>query len=266
MTRIILLVGDYGSGKTEVAVNLAFRIVADEEARPAGERSRVAIADLDLVNPYFRCREARELLEAAGVRVVMPRSPEGHEFADLPILLPEVKGLVQDAGTRAILDVGGDEVGARVLATLAPFVPRSDRSDGRGSSAADPAAAAPLGFWFVCNASRPFNDTVAGVLAAIDRIERASALRVTGLVANTHLMQETTPELVLGGVRLAEEVAAARGLALELVTAMEPVMAELPPEAFSHPRLALRRLMVPPWVRPDAAPRLGPPVLRSRNA
>lgn len=245
--RIILLVGDYGSGKTEVSVNLAFQLAREEALRPEPERRRVAIADLDLVNPYFRCREAREPLEAAGIRVVMPASAEGHQFADLPILLPEVKGLVQDRGVRAILDVGGDEVGSRVLSTLAPFVPRGE-----------------AGFWFVVNASRPFNDTPEGVLATIARIEGASGLGVSGLVSNTHLMQETTPELVLSGVRLAEEVAAARGVPLELVTALEPVARQLPEGRVRHPLLVLHRLMVPPWTRPDVAPRVGPAALRPR--
>ncbi len=249
--RIILLVGDYGSGKTEVAVNLAFKLAAEERQLQdgAGEPRRLAIADLDLVNPYFRCREAREPLEAAGVRVVMPRSAEGHQFADLPILLPEVKGLVQDRGVRAILDVGGDEVGSRVLATLAPFMPREE-----------------TGFWFVVNASRPWNDEAKGVLATIARIEGASGLGVSGLVSNTHLMAETTPEHVLGGVRLAEEVAVARGVPLVLVTAMENVARELPAGSVPYPLLALRRLMVPPWTRPDAAPRVGPAALRPRPA
>ena len=85
----IILVGDYGSGKTEVAVNLALALAREPDGR------RVAIADLDLVNPYFRCREASEPLERAGIQVVMPRG--GHQFADLPILLPGVKGLLQDS-------------------------------------------------------------------------------------------------------------------------------------------------------------------------
>jgi hypothetical protein len=243
--RIVLLVGDYGSGKTEVAVNLAFRFAAEAGARGP---ETVAIADLDLVNPYFRCREAREPLEAAGIRVVMPISAEGHQYADLPILLPEVKGLVQDRNTRAILDVGGDEVGARVLATLAPFIPRDE-----------------AGFWFVVNASRPFNDEVEGVLATIARIEAASGLGVSGLVSNTHLMQETTPEHVIDGVRLAEGVAAAREVPVVLVTAMEAVAAKIPEGSFPYPLLALRRLMVPPWTRADAAPKIGPAALRPRS-
>lgn len=239
----ILLVGDYGSGKSEVAVNLALGLAA--EGAP-----RVALADLDLVNPYFRCREARGPLEARGVRVVMPA--DAHQFADLPILLPEVKGLLQDADTLSLLDVGGDEVGSRVLASLAPF--------------ARPSAE----LWFVSNQSRPFNDTVAGVLATIERVERASGLRVSGLVSNTHLMQETTPEMILDGLRLAEEVGRARGLPLRLVAAMKPLADALEATALPCPLLAMQRLLVPPWIRPEtggpAWPKIGPaPWVRERS-
>lgn len=221
--QTLLCVGDYGSGKTEVAVNLALN-----EIRAAGRK--VAIADLDLVNPYFRCREAREPLEAAGVRVVMPR--DGHEFADLPILLPQIKGLLGDPSLLSIFDVGGDTAGSRVLSALAPEIVPPQRH-----------------FWFVVNGNRPFCDTPEGCVTAIRRVEGASGLRVTGLIANTHLMSETTPEMVISGVRLAEEVGRRLGVAVQLVTAMEPVAAALPPAAFEAPLLPLRRLMTPPWLR-----------------
>lgn len=235
---VLLLVGDYGSGKTEVAVNLAFYLAA-AAARP----ERVVIADLDLVNPYFRCREARTPLEAAGIRVVMPA--DGLQFADLPILLPEVKGLVQKPGGQVILDVGGDVAGSRVLASLAPYLD-----------------AVPHDFWFVVNANRPFNDTPAGCIATIRRIEAASKLRVTGLVANTHLMADTTVQMIVDGIILARAVAADLGAPLAFVAAMESVYRDLP-EGIGHPPvLVMQRLIVPPWLRSGAQP-LSPEPLRS---
>lgn len=236
--QTLLCVGDYGSGKTEIAVNLALHQQA------AGRK--VAIADLDLVNPYFRCREAREPLEAAGVRVIMPQG--AHEFADLPILLPQIKGLLGgllgDPSVLSIFDVGGDTAGSRVLSALAPVIvpPRGQ-------------------FWFVVNGRRPFCDTPEGVLTAIRRVEESSGLRVTGLIANTHLMSETTAEMVVAGVHMAEEVGKRLGVSVELVTAMEPIAASLPAGAFTAPLLPLRRLMVPPWVRRGPA-RPGPAAFR----
>ena len=221
----VMLVGDYGSGKTEVAVNLALRLAAD-----ASDRGQVAIADLDLVNPYFRSREAVVPLQQAGLRVVMPRG--GHQYADLPILLPEVKGLLQEHGTLSILDVGGDEVGSRVLAALAP--------------AMDPSR---HGLWFVVNANRPFTDTADGCLRAIRRIENTTGLRVTGLVSNTHLMEQTTAQMVLQGVALCHEVAAGLPAPLKLVAVMEQLADQLDIDALSDPLLIMRRVMVPPWLR-----------------
>ena len=220
--RGVLLVGDYGCGKTEVAVNLALGL-----ARQRG-KGTVAIADCDLVNPYFRCREAAEPLEQAGIHVVVPGG--GHRFADLPILLPGVKGLLQQTERFALLDVGGDEVGARVLAALAP--------------AFDPAK---HGLWFVVNANRPFTDSVDGCVQTIRRIEAATGIPVTGLVSNTHLMTETTAEMVSDGVELTAEVARSLDLPLQLVAVMDGLQdLEIDKQ---HPLLVMQRLMVPPWVR-----------------
>ncbi len=234
----VLLLGDYGSGKTEVAVNLALSLAAVE-----GE-GKVAIADLDLVNPYFRCREASEPMEAAGVEVIMPR--EGHQFADLPILLPGVKGLLQrPAGEgRAVLDVGGDEVGSRVLSALGPVL--------------DPAL---HGVWFVLNRNRPFCDTADGCLDVIRGIEASAQMKISGLVSNTHLMDETSAEMITEGAALSREVAARLGVELQLVGVMEPLVEQLDREQIGAPLLVMRRLMVPPWLRrPDGL--TGPEVFR----
>ena len=220
----VLVVGDYGCGKTEVSVNLALH-AAQNSARP------VALADLDLVNPYFRSREAAEPLEQSGVRVVMPQG--GHQFADLPILLPGVKGLLQDPETFSILDVGGDEVGARVLAAMAPAV--------------DPAK---HGFWFVVNKNRPFTDTVSGCVSTVQRIEATTGLSVSGLVSNTHLLQDTTAEMVFEGLELTEAVARALAVEVALVAVMDTVAPKLDPQKnIDPPLLVMQRLMVPPWLR-----------------
>ncbi len=233
----VLLVGDYGSGKTEIAVNLAFHLAARSSRK-------IAIADLDLVNPYFRCREALEPMQAAGIRVVVP--PGGQRFADLPILLPEVRGLLQDTSTFSILDVGGDEVGARVLAALAPSV--------------DPSRHA---FWFVLNTRRPFNEDASGCLKTIRRIEKAANLQVTGIVPNTHLMDETTPEMVIEGASIACQTAAELGVRVQFVAVMNTIAQKLAPGALEAPVLTMNRIMVPPWVRRDI-PKTGPGFLRTR--
>ena len=105
---IVGIVGNYGSGKTEVSINLAVN----------RKRSGldVRLADLDLVNPYFRTREARTQLEALGIDVILP--PEQYLHADLPVLSPVIAGMIKKTDGLTLLDLGGDDVGALVLAAL----------------------------------------------------------------------------------------------------------------------------------------------------
>ncbi len=219
---IVGFVGNYGSGKTEVAVNYAQQIVS------LGRQ--VNMADLDIVNPYFRCREATEALEAVGIRVVVPRGE--HMHADLPILLPAVRGLLSRSDEISVLDVGGDDAGARALSHLSHDFPE------------------PGGYRLlqVINRSRPFTDTVQGCLKMRAQIEASSRLRVTGLVSNTHLIQETTAETIREGYAFALEVAEAAQLPLEMVVIPNWLVDELDLEAFEPPVLIIDRQMNPPWL------------------
>jgi hypothetical protein len=217
--RIVLIVGNYGSGKTEVAVNLAIRLC---------EQRAVSVVDLDIVNPYFRCREAREEMEGFGIRVI---NPEGeYHAADLPIVLPEIRGAVLEGDGTLILDVGGDDAGARVLGSLV-----------------DVLSARSYTMLQVLNARRPFTETVEGCLKIRSEIEAASRLRITGLVSNTHLLDETDARTVLEGLRLARQVGEEANLPVCFVTANENLRDEFEAEGTGCPVLWIRRRMLPPW-------------------
>ena len=217
--RIVLIVGNYGSGKTEVAVNLAIRLAAQQD---------VSVADLDIVNPYFRCREARQEMESFGIRVI---NPEGDfHAADLPIILPEIRGAVLEGTGRLIFDVGGDDAGARVLSSLA------DLFAGKSYTMLQ-----------VLNAKRPFTETVEGCLRIKSEIEAASRLRITGLVSNTHLMEETDAATILAGLRLARQVGQAADLPVAFVTADENLPGGFDAPKAGCPVLWIRRRMLPPW-------------------
>ena len=222
VARLVAFVGNYGSGKTEVAVNYALQLAAQGE--------RVAIADLDIVNPYFRCREATEQMEERDIQVVVPRGANMH--ADLPIVLPQIKGLLARTEGVSILDVGGDDVGAKALSHLAGDFP------------------SPGGYKMlqVVNRSRPFTDTVDGCLRMREQIETSSRLFVTGLVSNTHLIMETTADTVREGHAFALEVAERSGLPLEMVVVPAWIADELDLTAFNAPVLVINREMMPPWV------------------
>jgi hypothetical protein len=217
--RVVLIVGNYGSGKTEVAVNLAIRL---------SEGQDVSVADLDIVNPYFRCREARAEMERFGIRVI---NPEGDfHAADLPIILPEIRGAVLDGTGILIFDVGGDDVGARVLSSLA------DIFAGRACTMLQ-----------VLNARRPFTETVEGCLKIGAEIEAASRLKITGLVSNTHLIEETDAQTIWEGLRLARQVGEAAGLPVVFVTANEDLRDQFDARHAGCPVLWIKRRMLPPW-------------------
>lgn len=220
--RVTVFTGNFGSGKTEVAVNFTLQL--------ASRCDQVSIADLDIVNPYFRCREVMEFMQERGVNVVVP--PGGLRYADLPIILPEIKGMVQNHTGRIVLDVGGDPVGARVLSSLA------------GSFDPD-----EMDVFIVLNANRPFTDTVEGCVQMMQDIETAARLSITALVGNTHLMEDTSWDVILQGHRLVTDVSERTGLPIRFVTADATLLdgqdgaPDLP-----SPVLRLHRHMLPPWI------------------
>lgn len=220
LKRAILLCGGYGSGKTEVAVNLAVRL------RETGRE--VSIADLDVVNLYFRTREARVQLRLLGVEVLMPS--EALVNADLPVVQPEVRGAMLRSRGVLILDLGGDPAGARVLASISPRVPEAEFSG-----------------CFVLNSRRPATSTVGGASKMIDGIRVSSGANVTELVVNAHLGDETTPEVIGEGIALAEEVSAETGLGIAFVAVDRRMVGSFDPVACRYPVMVMDRLMLKPW-------------------
>lgn len=215
---VVVITGNYGSGKTEVAVNWALWM------RRAG--LEVTIADLDIVNPYFRCREAQDLMTEAGIRVLAPGGELHH--SELPILMPEVRGVIERPTGVTLLDVGGDDDGARVLSGLSSFFGDYEMLQ-------------------VVNQRRPFTDTVEGCLKIQHEIEVASRLKVTGVISNSHLMDETDEEVILEGAAFAHEVGSTRGQELRFTTVERRLAEQVDFERIDSPVLVFDRLMLPPW-------------------
>jgi len=222
--RIVTIVGGYGSGKSEVAVNLARHLVTSD----TGFEGPVSIVDLDIVNPYFRSREAAEQLEQLGIETIHPKG--GQRYADLPIILPDIKAGIKQSTGLMVLDVGGDDAGARVLSSLA-----------------DAFAPDTYELLFVINANRPFTSTVEGCLSTMQEITESSRLSFTGLIANTHLLEDTSAEMVLSGLELAREVESRSGLPISFLSALAEILEKIDADKIDVPVLPLTRSLLKPW-------------------
>ncbi len=217
---VIFIVGNYGSGKTEISVNLAL----DQKKKNVDVR----VADLDLVNPYFRTREARKVLADLGIELVLP--PEKYMHADLPILTPAVSGMIKKPSELTLLDVGGDDAGATVVAAL------GDAIKGKKVQVLQ-----------IVNPNRPYTDTIEGCMKICSEIESASKLSVTGLVGNANLIDETTVDDIRDGYDFMKKLSDKSRLPLSFITAPQGVAQGLDKEKFSCPVLTIRRQLVPPW-------------------
>lgn len=183
--RITILTGHYGSGKTSLAVALALK-------KRAGGR-RVAVADLDIVNPYFRTVDCRLALDRAGVALVA--SAYAGSNVDLPALPKELYAVIEDPGADVVLDVGGDDRGAVALSRFVPSIQK------RGYEQL-----------FTVNFYRPLTRTAEEALAVLREIEAACGLRATALVNNSNLGNDTTAQAVLASLALCERLSALSGL------------------------------------------------------
>jgi len=181
--RIRVILGHYGSGKTEFAVNYALKL--------AEQGKKTALADLDIANPYFRSRERQSLLESKGISVFS--NTFGYDItADLPAITARIKAPLEDKECNTVLDAGGDDSGARVLIQFDKYLTGTD-----------------CDLFCVVNGNRPETATIEGALNHISRIEIETGLRITGLINNTHLLIETTVEDILKGYHLCMEISKA---------------------------------------------------------
>ena len=199
--RLTLFAGHYGSGKTNIAVNYALKL--------AKEGKNVVIADLDIVNPYFRTKDSAQVLEAAGVHLISPTFANTN--VDLPALPAEAYRLVTDKSIYGIMDIGGDDRGAYALGRYVPAM----KEEGNYRMV------------FVANCYRPLTRTPEEALEVMREIENACGLTFTDIVNNSNLASETTPETILASKDYIEKLSQLSGLPIWLTTAEKEVAAKL---------------------------------------
>jgi len=199
--RIRIICGHYGSGKSEFSVNYAIKLNESH--------SKVALVDLDVVNPYFRSREQTEEMESLGIKVISS-SLKGNN-ADLPSISGEVNVPIIDSSYELVIDLGGDNVGARVLGRYREDILNNEYD-----------------MLIVLNANRPETQTKEQSIKYVKDIEATSGLKVSGIINNTHLLKSTTIEDVLRGQKLAEQVAEELNIDVRYTAAIETLENEIP--------------------------------------
>ena len=196
--RVTLFAGHYGSGKTNIAVNFALHL--------AGQGKAVTLADMDIVNPYYRSKDSAKDLENAGVKVI------ASAYANTNVALPqEMYSVTEDKTRYAVLDVGGDDRGALALGRYAPAILQEN----------------DYHMVYVFNASRPLSRTAEMAMEIMQEIEIAGGIPFTAIVNNTNLGKETDWETVAASRAEAEKLSQISGLPL-LFTAVEASV--LPPQ------------------------------------
>lgn len=199
--RITLFAGHYGSGKTNIAVNYAMKL--------AGEGKRVCIADLDIVNPYFRTKDSEQELKERGITLISSRYASSN--VDLPAIPAESYRIVQDKSIHGVIDIGGDDRGAYALGRFADAI----KAEGDYRMA------------FVINRHRPLTATVEDAVEIMREIEAACHLCFTCIVNNSNIGTETTKQTLLDSLAYAEGVSLATGLPIWLHTAERSVAEEI---------------------------------------
>lgn len=210
-----VFIGHFGSGKTEVAIGYAFKLVAEGHAP--------RLLDLDVVTPYYRSREVKQQLAALGVEVVTP--PDDISLSDLPLIAYQALAALRDESRPAILDIGGDE-GAQVMRTIGEYI--------------DPATCTVYG---VANPCRPMTNTAAKICDMVRWLQAVSGLKVSGLVNNANLGRQTQAATVLEGLEIVSEAAAKLEVPVAFTAAREEIAADLGLENV----LPLKLYMRFPW-------------------
>jgi hypothetical protein len=216
--RLTVISGAFGTGKTEIAINLALQL------REAG-RDPVTLVDLDIVNLYFRSRQKAYELEQKGIRVVS--SVEGMENADLPALSPAIGACFDRKDGPVVFDLGGSDLGGIVAAYLH-----------RGF------ASEPTEHWLVVNPYRPFNQTAEATIDMADKIVARSRLPITGMIANPHMMTETTAAIIRDGFARVKEITR---WPLVLLAVMDEYYREGAFDDLGVPVLVIGKQMKQPW-------------------
>jgi len=221
MSRIRVFTGHFGSGKTEIAINYALKL--NEEGK------KVAIADLDIVNPYFCTRDQTEYLEEKGIKVIA--TPKEFSNAELGTVPLNTLTVFNDKTYEVVLDVGGDDQGAVALGQYNKYFREEDYD-----------------MYFVINTTRPLTNDADSIIQYIDEIQRASRLKVKYLINNTNLSYETTVDMIKEGFEIVKEVSEKINIPIAFTAVREDLVSQVK-EEIGENIFPIKIFMLPPWRR-----------------
>lgn len=217
---ITIITGHFGSGKTEVAINLAL------EARKTN--ALTAVADLDIVNPYYRARDARKIFDQNEIELIAPA--ERLASADLPIIPGDLSRVIYDTKYKLIVDAGGDKDGATALGQF-----YNDWKDLKPE------------VLFILNANRPYVSTLEGAVETLQKIETASRLKITGIINNSNVGAATTLQDVERGLTLSKKLSDTLWIPLLNTMVPQHLSAESAGIESESPVKVISRYLKLPW-------------------
>ncbi|MDY0217806.1 MAG: hypothetical protein RBR14_00420 [Candidatus Cloacimonas acidaminovorans] len=219
-SHLYIIIGAYGSGKSEYSIHLARRFKT--------QGLDVVLADLDVVNPYFRSREMQDDFIQEGIDIIAPEGEYKH--SDLPMISPRVKGAIQNKAKTVILDVGGDPAGCRTLGRFE-----------------EPIKTRGYNMLYIVNTMRPFTSTPEEIISMKEALEATSRLKITEIICNTNLMDETTAEIVLKGIKIVEKAAELSGLPFKTYLVLNKYEKIVPDKLGGKKREVMAYNLKKPW-------------------
>ena len=219
-SHLYIIIGAYGSGKSEYSIHLARRFKT--------QGLDVVLADLDVVNPYFRSREMQDDFIQEGIDIIAPEGEYKH--SDLPMISPRVKGAIQNKAKTVILDVGGDPAGCRTLGRFE-----------------EPIKTRGYSMLYIVNTMRPFTSTPEEIISMKEALEATSRLKITEIICNTNLMDETTVEIVLKGIKIVEKAAELSGLPFKTYLVLNKYEKIVPDHLGGKKREVMAYNLKKPW-------------------
>ena len=221
--RITILVGHYGSGKTELSINFVRYL------KQKGKEN-VALIDLDVINPYFKSGEKKETLTNLGVKVVLP--DYYLSSVDLPLISPLVKSIITDSGTSCVFDIGGDGAGAIVLGCFSDLLRL---------------AGAHVQCFMVVNVMRERTRTENGIRSVLNQLTKSSHIEINGLINNTNLSYMTDSDMIVNAQYILDDLFDRTGIPTVLITGEASVL-DMLPERMKPLCFTIERMMAPEWL------------------